>query len=326
MSGAARLLVTGADGFLGRAVVSRAAADGRAVRATTRRASNGWPAGVEALPGHELATDTDWRTALGGVDAVVHCAARVHVMLDTAADPLAAFRLVNTAATLALACQAAEAGVRRLVFISSIGVNGAETTNAPFRADDAVAPHSPYAVSKHEAEEGLRALANSSGMQVVVIRPPLVYGPGAPGNFAQLMRALQRGLPLPLGAVNNRRSFIGLDNLVDLIVTCLDQPAAANQTLLVSDGEDLSTSDLLRRTGRALGRPARLLPVPGALLRTAANLLGKRELGQRLFGSLQVDIAKTRSLLGWTPPVSVDEGLRRTAAHFLAESKMVASP
>jgi UDP-4-keto-D-QuiNAc 4-reductase len=320
------LLVTGAAGFLGGAVVARASAEGRTVRAATRRTVAAWPTGVQALPGLDLAPDTDWHAALDGVDTVVHCAARVHVMHDTVADPLAAFRLVNTAGTLELARQAAAAGARRFVFISSIGVHGAETTVAPFRAGDAVAPHSPYAVSKWEAEQGLHSLAAASALQVVVVRPPLVYGPAAPGNFASLMRALQRGLPLPLGAVHNRRSFIGLDNLVDLVLRCVDHPAAAGRTLLASDGEDLSTTELLRRTARALGRPARLLPVPGAMLRALANALGKRDLGQRLFGSLQIDIAPTCSLLDWTPPVGVDEGLRRTAAHFLAASQPQAAP
>ena len=311
------VLVTGASGFVGRAVVARAVADGWTVRAGTRQPASGWPAGVETAPGLELAPDTDWRSALAGVDSIVHCAARVHVMHDAAPDPLAEFRRVNTAGSLALARQAAAAGVRRFVFVSSIGVNSAETFGTPCRADDVPAPHSPYAVSKYEAEEALRRLAAETAMEVAVLRPPLVYGPGAPGNFAQLMRALQRGLPLPLGAVHNRRSFVALDNLVDLIVRCLAHPAAANRTFLVSDGEDLSTTALLRRTALALGRPARLLPVPAPLLRAAANALGRRELGQRLFGSLQVDSSLARALLGWAPVVSVDEGLRRTAAHFL---------
>ena len=323
MSPAGRLLVTGANGFVGRAVVNRAAGDGWQVRACTRHAASGWPAGVLPIAGPSLAPDADWREALTDIDAVVHCAARVHVMRDTAADPLAEFRRVNTAGSLALATQAAAAGVRRFVFISTIGVNGAETFGTPYRAEAAVAPHSPYAVSKHEAEEGLRHLAAETGMEVVVLRPPLIYGPGAPGNFAQLMRALQRGLPLPLGAVRNRRSFVALDNLVDLIARCLQHPAAAHRTFLVSDDDDLSTTTLLRRTAFALGRPARLLPVPASLLRAAANALGRRELGQRLFGSLQVDSSPARTLLGWAPVVSVDEGLRYAAEHFLARQREV---
>lgn len=314
-----RWLVTGASGFVGGAVLQRAAVEGHSLRAATRRPLLGSPASVENSAGLHLMPGTDWRGALRGVDVVVHCSARVHVLRDTAANPLAEYRHANTAGSLELARQAAAAGVRRFVFISSIGVNGAETFATPYRADDRVAPHSPYAVSKHEAEEGLRALAAASGMQVVIVRPPLVYGPGAPGNFAQLMRALQRGMPLPLGAVNNRRSFVALDNLVDLTLRCVECSAAANQTFLVSDGEDLSTTDLLRRTALALGRPARLLPVPVAALRMLVNAVGKQELGQRLLGSLQVDITKTRTVLGWAPTMSVDEGLRRTAARFLVD-------
>ena len=316
-----RLLVTGASGFVGRAVVQRAVGKGLALRVATRQVVSGWPGGVENAAGLELAPGTDWSDALAGITDVVHCAARVHVMHDTAADPLAEFRRVNTTATLDFARQAAAAGVRRLVFLSTIFVNGVETCATPYSAEDRAAPRSPYAVSKLEAEEGLRRIAEETGLELVIVRPPLVYGPGVRGNFARLMRALQRGIPLPLGAVTNRRSLVALDNLVDLILTCVRHPNATNQTFLVSDGEDLSTTELLRRTAKALGRPARLLPVPGAALRVAATALGKRELAQRLFGSLQVDIAKTRSLLGWAPLVSVDEGLRQTAARFLADAR-----
>jgi nucleoside-diphosphate-sugar epimerase len=245
----------------------------------------------------------------------MHCAARVHVMAESLADPLAEFRRVNVQGTLNLARQAAAAGVRRFVFVSSIGVNGAETFQQSFTSEDSVAPHSPYAVSKYEAELGLQALAAETGMEVVIIRPPLVYGPGAPGNFGSLMRWLKRGVPLPLGAIHNQRSLVALDNLVDLIVLCLTHPAAANQTFLVSDGEDVSTSELLRRMGQALDRPARLLPVPQSWLKLAAAMVGKSDVAQRLCGSLQVDISKTRRLLVWTPPISLDEGLRRAAGN-----------
>ncbi len=246
-------------------------------------------------------------------------------MRDLAPDPLSEFRRVNVGGTLNLARHAVAAGVRRFVFISSIGVNGAATTDLPFQADDLAAPHSAYAQSKCEAEQGLCLIAQASGLDLVVIRPPLVYGPGAPGNFAQLMRALHAGVPLPLGAVHNRRSFVGLDNLVDLIMVCLVNVAASNQTFLVSDDDDLSTTALLRRTANALGRPARLLPIPAQLLGAVARALGKGDLAQQLFGSLQVDIGKTRNLLGWAPVRTVDDGLQRTAAHFLAE-RQVAQP
>jgi nucleoside-diphosphate-sugar epimerase len=219
---------------------------------------------------------------------------------------------------LNLARQAAEAGVRRFIFISSIKVNGEGTPlGAPYRADAQPQPADPYGISKMEAEQGLRALAGETGMEVVIIRPTLVYGPGVKANFLNMMRWLHKGVPLPFGAIHNRRSLVALDNLVDLIVTCIEHPAAANQTFLVSDGEDLSTTELLRRMATALGAPAHLLPVPSWLLEAGATMLGKKALSQRLCGSLQVDISKTRELLGWTPPLSVDAALRKTAKHFL---------
>lgn len=236
-------------------------------------------------------------------------------MNDTAADPLAAFRQVNVEGTLNLARQAAAAGVKRFVFISSVKVHGEYTLpGQAFTEADAPNPQDAYGISKHEAEQGLRQLAANSGMEVVIIRPPLVYGPGVKANFASLMRAAQRGWPLPLGAVDNRRSLVALDNLVDFIVTCVNHPQAANQTFLVSDGHDLSTAELVRGMARAAGVSARLVPVPVWALQAAAVLVNKRESVQRLCSSLQVDISKARTLLGWMPPISVDEGLRRALA------------
>lgn len=233
-------------------------------------------------------------------------------MSDTAADPLDEFRRVNVQGTLNLARQAAAAGVKRFAFVSSIKVNGESTQlGAPFKADDVPAPNDAYGLSKMEAEHGLREIALQTGIDVVIIRPPLVYGPGVKANFAAMMRWLRRGAPLPLGAIHNQRSLVALGNLVDLIVTCLMHPAAANQTFLVSDGEDVSTTELLRRMGNALGREARLLPVPASWLKMTAALLGRQDVAQRLCGNLQVDISKARTLLGWRPPVSVGEGLRR---------------
>lgn len=313
------ILVTGASGFVGRALVARLATQ-RPLRVSLRRVlSNDLPVGIEVVQA-ELVPDQDWSDALAGACVVVHCAARVHVMNEQSADPLAEFRHVNVEGTMRLARQAVQAGVKRFVFLSSIKVNGEQTRRgAPFVADQAPNPEDSYGISKMEAENGLRALARETDMEVVIIRPPLVYGPGVKANFLAMMRWLKRGIPLPLGAVTgNRRSLVALDNLVDLIVTCIDHPAAANQTFLVSDGESLSTAALLRRMGEALGRPARLISVPVPLLQMGAALLGKRDLAQRLCGSLEVDIGKTRELLGWTPPISVDEGLRRTAAHWLA--------
>jgi UDP-glucose 4-epimerase len=312
------ILLTGATGFVGRALCA-ALIKGGPIRIVVRNAAGESPAdGVDVVRG-ELSATADWSAAMAGVVAVVHCAARVHVMNDDAVDPLAEFRRINVEGSLQLARQAAAAGVRRFVFLSSIKVNGEQTDpGRPFTADQAPGPLDPYGISKMEAEAALRALARETGMAVVIIRPPLVYGPAVKGNFLAMMRALWRGIPLPLGAVTaNRRSLVALDNLVDLIVTCIDHPAAANQTFLVSDAEDLSTAALLRRMGQQLGRSARLLPVPVGVLRLAATLLGRPGIAQRLCGSLEVDIDKTRHLLGWSPPLSVDEGLRRTAAHWM---------
>lgn len=267
-----------------------------------------------------LSGDMSWGGAVDATDTVIHCAARVHVMNESSADPMSAFRAVNVDATLNLASQAASAGVRRFIFISSIKVNGEGTVEGkPYSASDTPAPADAYGISKLEAEVGLRALAERTGLEVTIIRPVLVYGPGVKANFYRMMGWLNRGIPLPLGAIYNKRSLVALDNLVDLIVTCVDSPGAANQTFLVSDGEDLSTTELLQRTGVALGKPARLLPIPGSSLEVGAALLGKREVAQRLCGSLQVDISKTREILGWRPPVSIDEALRKTAEDFLRQ-------
>ena len=316
-----KVLVSGANGFVGRELCTQVLARNMAVHGTTRKPVV-LPGGVVPFVVGNINAETPWTNALTGCSAVVHLAARVHVMADDAVDPLEEFRRVNVQGTLNLARQAAASGVQRFVFVSTIGVNGAETFHQPFTSADQTAPHSPYAVSKYEAELGLQTLTSETGMEVVIIRPPLVYGPNAPGNFGSLVRWLRRGIPLPLGAIHNRRSMVGLDNLVDLIVTCLDHPAAANQTFLVSDGEDLSTTQLLQRLGRALGTPARLIPVPAMLLKAGAALVGKPAIAQRLCGSLQVDISKTQQLLGWVPPLSVDEGLKRAAEGYLREASV----
>lgn len=305
-----RILVSGATGFLGRALCRTLSERGASVRAAVRRAGDGR---ADAVGVGDIGPATDWSRALEGVDRVIHCAARVHMMNDRASDPLGEFRCVNTEGTLNLGRQAAAAGVKRFVFVSSIKVNGERTLpGQPFTADDAPNPQDDYGLSKAEAEAGLRELAAATGMSCTIVRPPLVYGPGVKANFASMMRWISRGVPLPLGAVrDNRRSLVSLDNLVDLLITCADHPAAANQIFLVSDGEDLSTAELLRRLGMALGKPARLLAVPPGLLRLAATLLGRREIAKRILDNLQVDVGKTRQLLDWQPPVTVDEGLRR---------------
>lgn len=255
---------------------------------------------------------TDWSSALCSVDVVIHVAGLTHIQKGHHADPLTEYRRVNVEGTLNLARQASVAGLRRFIFISSIKVNGEQTSlRLPFTAEDAPAPADAYGISKCEAEQGLQKIAENTGMEVVIIRPPLVYGQGAKGNIANLIKLVSKGVPLPLGAINNQRSIVSVENLVDFIITCIDHPAAANQVFLVSDGVDLSTTQLLRGVAEAMAVPSRLFSIPSSLLMFIATLLGKRSVAHRLFGSLQVDISKSRELLGWQPPVSVEEGLRR---------------
>ncbi|SDP85022.1 UDP-glucose 4-epimerase family protein [Ectopseudomonas guguanensis] len=316
-----RILLTGSSGFVGRAVQARLLADGsHHLRCALRKAPITPLNEVEYCLAPSLGADADWSQALAGVDAVIHCAARVHVMQEQAADPLAEFRRANVEGTLRLARQAVAAGARRFVFVSSIKVNGEQTLpGQAYRADDVSNATDPYGISKREAEDGLLKLAAETGLEVVIVRPPLIYGPGVKANFLSMMRWLQRGVPLPFGAIDNRRSLVALDNLVDLLVVCLTHPEASGQRFLVSDGEDLSTTELMRRLSAALGRSARLLPVPQALIEQAAILLGRRQLSQRLCGSLQINMDKTRERLGWTPPLTVDQALAKTAAHYLKE-------
>lgn len=296
MSGAT--LVTGANGFIGRALTAHLAARGERVTGATR-------ATVGAIDG-----TTDWSAALQGASAVVHLAARAHVTRETAGDPAAEFRRVNVEGTLALARQAADAGVRRFLFLSSIGVNG-DRNGRPFTEADPPAPAEPYARSKREAEEGLRALVAGTATALIIVRPPLVYGPNAPGNFGRLATLVAKGAPLPLAGIDNRRTLVGIDNLVDLIAVALDHPAAAGELFLAGDAEALSTPDLLRAIGEAIGRPARLFAVPAPLLRIVAAAAGRSGELERLCGSLTVDIGKAERLLGWRPPIAVKEGLRR---------------
>lgn len=310
------LLVTGANGFVGSAVCRQAASRGLDARGAVRTGGASG-AGLPVVAVGSIDGQTDWSGALQGCRSVIHAAARVHVMNESSSDPLSEFRRVNVDGTLHLARQAAAAGVRRFVFVSSVKVNGEGTEpQRPYKASDAPAPQDAYGVSKAEAEQGLSRIAAETGLEVAIVRPPLVYGPGVKANFASLLRAVQRGLPLPLGAVtHNRRSLVALDNLVDLLLTCVDHPAAAQQTFLVSDGEDLSTAALIHRMGQTLDKPARLLPVPPFVLQLGASALGKGDVMRRLLGSLQVDIGHTRATLGWSPPITVDEGLRRTTTH-----------
>lgn len=304
------VLVTGATGFVGCALLPALSIAGWKIRALTR----------QALSQELLFDQVEWRqvTGLGddfplvGCSAVVHLAARVHVMRESAADPLSEFRCVNVVGTERLARQAAAAGVRRFVYLSSIKVSGEETpAGQSFFADDKPRPEDPYGISKHEAEVALLQVAAETGLEVVIIRPPLVYGPGVKGNFRTMLNWLRRGIPLPLASLDNRRSLVGLDNLCDLIRICLEHPTAVNEIFLVSDGQDLSTSELLHLAGDAMECPARLFPFPSAWLERGAAMLGKQGLARRLCGNLQVDIDKAKTMLGWSPPMDVQTGLRR---------------
>jgi len=313
------ILVTGATGFVGRQLLETLGSQTQAtVVAAIRSNNNTLSEKVKTVTVGDLGPDNSWYEALDNIDTIIHTAARVHVMNDDSKDPLSEFRKVNVEGTLNLARQAAKTGVKRFVFLSSIKVNGESTSlNLPFTEDDLAAPIDPYGISKYETEVGLFKLADETGMEVVSIRPTLVYGPSVKANFFNMMKWLYRGLPLPFGLIKNKRSLVALDNLVDLIITCTEHPKAANQVFLVSDGEDLSTSDLLRRVAKALDKTAYLLPVNQKLLEILLSFLGKRNLAQRLCGSLQVDISKAKKVLNWVPPISVDEGLIKTTQHFI---------
>lgn len=308
-----RVLVTGASGFVGSALLKQLAA--RGIDSMPVYRSGSAPMGQPSYRVDAIDGQTDWTNAFDGVSTIVHLAARVHVLNDRVKDALTAYRAINLHGTVRLAERAAAAGVRRFVFISSIKVNGPGTTiGQPYTAQSIPAPDDAYGISKLEAERALADISAATGMEVVVIRPPLVYGPGVGANFRQLIRLAKSGMPLPLGSVrHNRRSLVAVGNLVDLIVQCCTHPAAAGQVFLVSDGEDISTAGLLERLAKAMGRRAILLPFPVGLMAGVARLLGRRNVADRLFGSLQVDISQTRALLGWTPPFGLDEALAVTA-------------
>ncbi|TAU00674.1 UDP-glucose 4-epimerase family protein [Rhizobium ruizarguesonis] len=304
-----RCLITGAAGFVGGPLVERLHGERICELAvTTRSAAASFPTSVRHFP-IEITSETDWTAVLEGIDVIVHLAARVHIMNDRAADPLAEFRRINTAATLNLAEQAARAGVKRFVFISSIKVNG-EENDRPFRHDDTPMPIDPYGISKLETEIGLHEIAARTGMEVVVIRPPLVYGRGARGNFALLVGLVRKKIPLPFASLKNRRTLVALPNLVDLIITGMKHPGAAGQTFLAGDGEDLSTPGLIEGIAAGLGVKPMLLPFPPALLQMGARVTGKHAVYQRLCGSLQVDISHARDVLGWSPLLTAREGLK----------------
>ncbi len=320
-----KLLVTGAAGFVGREVVKQLLAKDLDVIATVRADTSVLPAGVQRFVAGDFAEPINWLLALQDVDVIIHTAARVHVMDDSVADPLVEFRKVNVDATLHLARQAVNAGVKRFIFISSIKVNGEMTSlDQQFKPDDSNIPTDPYGLSKYEAEQGLLAIAKETGMEVVIIRPPLVYGPDVKANFASMMKWINKGVPLPFGAIHNQRSLVALDNLVDFIALCADRkksPKAANQVFLISDGEDVSTTTLFQKVAKAFGKKPRLIPVPVWLMTLVAKFVGKGDVANRLFGSLQVDSSKARELLGWKPVITMDEQLKKTADAYLEHEK-----
>ena len=339
-----RILLTGATGFVGHFLCERLLAEDISVRGTLLISENASSLvyGVEPVTVESLGAETQWSHALAGVDTIIHLAARVHIMDDPSADPLIEFRKVNVEGTARLAREAAKAGVRRLVFVSSIKVNGEENSTA-YLPDSQSSPSDPYGISKWEAEQFLRKIEAETGLEVVVVRPTLVYGPGVKANFLNMMKVINRGIPLPLASITNKRSLIYIGNLVDALAVCATHPAATGQTFLVSDGEDVSTSELIRRVAQSLGTPCWLLPFPVSWMKFVAKLLdnfgfwilnfklfGSKALNSksriqnskftgainRLVGSLTVDSSKIRQELGWKPPFTMEEGLKETARWF----------
>ncbi len=313
------VLLTGATGFIGSALLQRIISDGLHNLTIAVRRAIDVPAAVRVVPVADLTANTDWTDALQRVDVVIHTAARAHVVVESATQPLVDFRKINVQGALALAQQALEAGVKRFVFISSIGVNGASTGTRPFTENDQPLPHAPYAVSKFEAEVALQALCAGSTMQLVIIRPPLVYAGHAPGNFSRLLKLVSFSMPLPFALVKNQRSMVALENLVDFVLCCATHPAAANQTFLIADQQPISTPKMFHCLSQGMGKRVPLFPVPVSLMRFSAKLVGRTGLYNQLCGSLEIDTSKARTLLGWRPPVSVEDAMRKSAKAFLAE-------
>lgn len=307
-----KILVTGGSGFVGSALCAALMQRQIPFISCVRRKTS-----LGQFEIGSMTASTDWTSPLQRCEAVIHLAARVHVMNDTVPDPMKAYRELNVDATLNLAAQAAASGVKRFVFVSSIKVNGEATFDQPFTASDDPRPVDPYGKSKLEAEQALHELSRRTGLEVVIVRPPLVYGPGVGANFLKLIKLVKLGLPLPFGRVKNRRSMVAIDNLVDLLILCTVHPEAANRTFLASDGNDLSTADLVMNIGHAMSKRPVLLPVPVLLISTLSRAAGKSDLASRIFGSLQVDISHTREFLGWRPAVSTEEAIGRTVSHFL---------
>ncbi|OGQ59660.1 MAG: hypothetical protein A3G39_08325 [Deltaproteobacteria bacterium RIFCSPLOWO2_12_FULL_43_16] len=314
------VLITGANGFVGQALCKRMASNGWQIRGTVRSAKQvaSLPIGVQAEQIESITADTDWSNALAGVDAVVHLAARVHVMKDTSVDPLSAFREVNVAGAEHLARMASQLGVRRFIYVSSVKVNG-EGSKVAYSEDDEPLPVDPYGISKWEAEMVLHKVAAKTGMEVVILRPPLVYGPSVKANFLRLLKLTKMGIPLPLASLKNQRSMIYVGNLVDAIMTCLEHPKAVGETFMVSDSEDVSTSDLIRMIAKVMGKKARLIPFPLPLLKVVGQLFGKSPEIERLTGSLCIDSSKIRKVLGWKPPYTMEEGVSKTVQWYVEE-------
>ena len=307
-----KILITGAKGFIGSHLCKVASEKGLSVRRVLRSGK-----GEKGDIVTDINPKTDWSSTLENVDVVIHLAARVHVKNERSVNPMTDYRIANVDGTLNIARQATAAGVKRFIFLSSVKVNGENTIpNHPFKERDLPSPQTPYGVSKFEAEKGLLQLSESTAMETVIIRPPLVYGPRVKGNFLSMLGWLYRGTPLPLDAIDNKRSLVGIDNLLDFITICINHPSAANQIFFVSDGSDLSTTNLIRNIAKAMGRRAWLFPISTSKLKTCATLIGRQDVVQRLCGSLQVDISKAKDLLGWSPPYCVDEGIEKTVNWF----------
>lgn len=312
-----RILITGAAGFVGSALIKRLLREDLRLTAAllAGEPDSHLPSGIERATVEPLSETSDYSAAMENVDIVIHLAARVHIMNDTAANPLQEFRTVNLHGTERLAQQAVRAGVKRLVYVSTVKVMGEESDTA-YKEDSPLAPRDPYGISKAEAESALQRIADETGLEVVIVRPPLVYGPGVKANFRQLMSAVSRGVPLPFASIRNKRSLVYIENLGDALACCATHPNAAGKTYLISDGVDLSTPELIRRIAAAFGRSARLFPFPCWLMRLAGKITGKTATVDRLIGSLQVDSSRIKKELGWVPPYTMEEGLAKTAAWF----------